>query len=261
MVKERRAGLGVLDRLVILLAWIVTCGLVYVLGFYVGRGANDRRLGLDERVVKLPVTSQPPPAGERPKSASEFTFYDTLGAGDRASGRSAGTSPPPTVTGAARVPVPAAAAAPPPPRPEAVASAAPVRTPPPRAEPPPAVPAARPPAAVPPPAAPGAPPPGAPARVATATPVPTVDDTDAPPPGKGGWSVQASPTQDRGEAEGLAQQLKNKGYETRIVRVLRNGETWYRVQVGRFATAQQANETMRKLREREGVSHVFIGSE
>jgi cell division protein FtsN len=97
--------------------------------------------------------------------------------------------------------------------------------------------------------------------VATAEPVPTVDATDAPPPGKGGWSVQASPTMDRAAAEGLAQQLKSRGYETRIVRVLRNGETWYRVQVGRFATAQQANETMRKLRDREGVSHVFIGSE
>jgi cell division protein FtsN len=44
------------------------------------------------------------------------------------------------------------------------------------------------------------------------------------------------------------------------VRVLRNGETWYRVQVGRFANAEQASDMMRRLREREHVN-VFMGSE
>jgi cell division protein FtsN len=248
MVKERRAGLGLLDRLVILLAWVVTCGLVYVLGFYVGRGANDRRLGLEERVVKLPVTSQPPPAGERPKSGSEFTFYDTLAAGDRGTGRAAITPAPPPP----RAPAVAAAPAP---RPEPARSTAPAPRPASAASAPTA-PAARPP--TPAPAAPPAPPRVAPA---TSAPAPGADAAETPPPAKGGWSVQASPTRDRAEAEGLAQQLRGRGYETRIVRVLRNGETWYRVQVGRFATAQQANETMHRLRDREGVSHVFIGTE
>jgi cell division protein FtsN len=73
--------------------------------------------------------------------------------------------------------------------------------------------------------------------------------------------VQANPTRSREEAESLHQQLRTRGYDARIVRLLRNGETWYRVQVGRFASAEQASDLMRRLREREGVSHVFVGSE
>jgi cell division protein FtsN len=254
MAKERRPGLGLLDRVVLLLAWITTCALVYLLGFYVGRGATDRRFGLEDRLVRLPVTSKPPPEGQRTPAGSEFTFYDTLAAGDRGGARTVGAPPseapaPP----AARPPAPAPRPAEPPPR---VATAAPVAPPPTPARP--VVPAAAgaapaparvavmpPPAAVPPPAA--AAPPG--------------EVASAPPPARGGWSVQASPTQDRAAAEALNQQLRGRGYDARIVRVLRNGETWYRVQVGRFATAQQANETMHKLRDREGVSHVFIGTE
>jgi cell division protein FtsN len=77
----------------------------------------------------------------------------------------------------------------------------------------------------------------------------------------GGWTVQANPTRSREEAEGLLRQLHGRGYEASIVRVLRDGDTWYRVQIGHFATSQQATEVMQKLREREGVSHAFVASE
>jgi len=43
--------------------------------------------------------------------------------------------------------------------------------------------------------------------------------------------------------------------------VLRDGDTWYRVLVGHFATAAQATETMQRLREHEGVAHAFVASE
>jgi len=33
------------------------------------------------------------------------------------------------------------------------------------------------------------------------------------------------------------------------------------VQVGRFTTAEQAEETMHRLREHEGVEHAFVASE
>jgi cell division protein FtsN len=77
----------------------------------------------------------------------------------------------------------------------------------------------------------------------------------------GGWTVQANPTRIREEAEGLRRQLHARGYEASIVRVLRDGDTWYRVQIGHFATSQQATEVMQKLREREGVTHAFVASE
>ena len=83
MAKPGRVGLGLWDRLVLLLAWGVTCGLVYLLGFYVGKGMQERPLGPEDRLVRLPVTSTPPPEGQRPKADSELTFYDTLTASER----------------------------------------------------------------------------------------------------------------------------------------------------------------------------------
>src|SRR5437762_3808384 len=84
MAKQARVGLGLWDRLVLLVAWAVTCGLVYLLGFYVGRGTQGRQVGVDERVVRLPVTAPPPAAGQRPATGSDLTFYDTLVSGQRA---------------------------------------------------------------------------------------------------------------------------------------------------------------------------------
>ena len=36
-------GLRFWDRLILFVAWTVTCGLVYLLGFYVGKGVQERR--------------------------------------------------------------------------------------------------------------------------------------------------------------------------------------------------------------------------
>jgi hypothetical protein len=46
-----------------------------------------------------------------------------------------------------------------------------------------------------------------------------------------------------------------------MVQVERDGDTWYRLRVGRYATAEQATEIMRRLRDVEGVTHVFVASE
>ena len=78
MANERRSGFGFWDRLILFTAWVVTCGLVYLLGFYVGKGTQAERLGLEERIVRLPVTSSPPREGQRPKTDGELTFYDKL---------------------------------------------------------------------------------------------------------------------------------------------------------------------------------------
>src|SRR5439155_976713 len=76
--RDGRGGLGLGDRLILLLAWITTCGLVYLLGFYVGKGTQARSLRVEQQVVRLPVTSAPPPEGQRPKTEPEFGFYDKL---------------------------------------------------------------------------------------------------------------------------------------------------------------------------------------
>jgi cell division protein FtsN len=73
--------------------------------------------------------------------------------------------------------------------------------------------------------------------------------------------VLANPTRSRDEADGLARQLRARGYEATLVRVVRDRDTWYRVQVGRFASSDQATEMMHRLRDREGVSHAFVASQ
>src|SRR5204863_286400 len=132
MARDGRGGLGLGDRLILLLAWITTCGLVYLLGFYVGKGTQARSLRVEQQVVRLPVTSAPPPEGQRPKTEPEFGFYDKL---------------------------------------------------------------------------------------------------------MGEQGAERAPDK------------------------VHDGDTWYRVQVGRFTTAEQAEETMHRLREHEGVEHAFVASE
>jgi len=236
MAKPGRVGLGLWDRLVLLLAWGVTCGLVYLLGFYVGKGMQERPLGPEDRLVRLPVTSTPPPEGQRPKAASELTFYDTLTGSERGTPhRPRDTAPPapaPTPAAPSTSAQPVAVAAPTPrPRPKDVTS------PPEPAPPPP-------------------PPQHAAAPAAVAAPSPP-----ATRPAGGSWTVLANPTRSREEADGLVHQLRTRGYDASLVRVLRDGDTWYRVLVGHFASAQQATETMQRLRDREGVAHAFVASE
>jgi cell division protein FtsN len=242
MARDERSGLRLWDRLLLFVAWLVTCGLVYLLGVYVGRGTREHPVGVEDRIVRLPVTSTPPPEGQRPKSESELTFYESLGAGEHTA------SPPPT-----RAPAPG--------------GSPPVTAPPPRAADAPASPprtASVPPPPAAPPRAATVPPPAAPPRVAAPTSPPTTvpppHTAAVPPPSGGAWTVLAGPTRDRVEAEGLQRQLHAHGYDATLVRIARDGETWYRVQVGRFATATQANETMQRLRS-EGVPHAFVASE
>jgi cell division septation protein DedD len=252
MSKQTRTGLGLWDRLVLLVAWAVTCGLVYVLGFYVGKGTQERRLGLEERVVRLPVTSQPPPGGQRPPAAQDLTFYDTLVAGRHPEADTAGRPEPP-----ARRAGPIVAAATP--------TTLPVRPTPttllPRIVPSTLAPSAPPPTAVPPRAVPTtlparSTPPAVPPPVAVARPVPNPS-----PPVGGGWTVIADLTRSRDDAESLQRQLRGHGYDATVMRVARDGDTWYRVRVGRYSTNAQAEEVRQRLREHEGVTHVFVASE
>ena len=276
MANERRSGLRFLDRLILFTAWVVTCGLVYLLGFYVGKGAQVERLGLEERVVRLPVTSAPPQEGQRPKSEAELTFYDKLVAGQgdrRPEGSSApakgttttahpdGSAAPKPAAIVARENAPAAPAkgAVIPARGEGRTAAAPGTTAGKSATPPARAANPRPLASVAAPASPRAvaPPPmeahGAPPTL----PVPAGFEASA----GGGWTVLANPTRSRGEAEALERQLRGRGYDATVVQMLRDGDTWYRLRVGRYPNADQATAAMHKLREHEGVEHAFVASE
>jgi septal ring-binding cell division protein DamX len=274
-------GLRLWDRLILFVAWVVTCGLVYLLGFYVGKGVQERRLDTEERIVRLPVTGAPPQAGQRPKS--DLTFYDTLAkSADRPASPTPEPAPAPKApTGTLPPRAAAPPTVPPPPTPSATTQPAPrpTTTLPPRAAAPPATPPPRAPMPAEPQVmkqtpVPASPPPARPAERATPTPVtppparteratPVEPAPRAEPPtagGRGTWTVQASPTRSREGADALLKRLRSRGYEASIVEVPRDGATWYRIRVGRYASAGQATEVMQRLRDEEGV-HVFVASE
>jgi septal ring-binding cell division protein DamX len=253
MAKTPRATLRFVDQLVLLVAWLVTCGLVYVLGYYVGKATPERQAAIEGREVRLPITAAPPAEGTRAKESNEFpSFYQALPGGTRPIdvARGAPVTPPQvaaaTPTTVAKPTTTLGAGALAPPRPAAGSTT----TVPARAAAPPAT-------TTPPPrmAAAVVPPAGA------AVPPSPPSETAALPKARGGFTVEANPTRSRSEAEELLVALRKRGYDAALVEVRRDGDIWYRLRVGRYATAAQATETMRKLRDSEGVTHAFVAAE
>src|SRR5262245_24291027 len=83
MEQTAKIGLGMIDRLVIIGAWLVSCAAVYGLGFYTGSHTQDRLRSDEDRIVRLPVTTEPPPVGERAKAPDDLTFWTMLDGGRR----------------------------------------------------------------------------------------------------------------------------------------------------------------------------------
>lgn len=306
---EGRAGLRVWDRLVLLVAWTVTCGFVYLLGVSVGRGTQDLHARPEERIVRLPVNVPAPAAGAPAGVPDEVTFYEKLVTADRthdrgvepkgspaaaipdatakakspapsngatglmAAARAVGVAVPgapsaPAAKPAAVVPTTKRAGAVATATPKAIATAPakvaaiPSRVPAVATPKPPAAAAAKPataaianavvaPDAAPKPATPKAVVPAAAARPdATANAKPPTDPSAAPP--KKSWTVTASATPDRYEAQALMNQLKSKGYSAAMVQTAKNGVTQYRVRVGRYGSSTEASDAARKL-QREGL--------
>jgi cell division protein FtsN len=263
MGKAPRPTLRWFDKLLLLAAWLVTSGVVYVLGYYVGKGTPARQAAVEERTVRLPVTSTPPAEGTRPKENKEFpSFYQALPAGERPIDVARGTpvtAPPATATATTVARTTTTAA-----RPTTVPTTVPTPTT--MRTPTTTVPRPAPTTTVPRPA----PTPTTLMRSATPTTLPRPvgpPATTAPPPvvprsaGRGGYTVEASPTRSRSEAEALLATLRRRGYDASLVQVERDGDTWYRLRVGRYASSEQATDTMRKLRDVEGVTHVFVATD
>ena len=55
--------------------------------------------------------------------------------------------------------------------------------------------------------------------------------------------------------------LARRGFDATVQAVPRDGGTWYRLRVGRYASAEQAEQVMRRLRDREGVSRAYVASQ
>jgi cell division protein FtsN len=103
------------------------------------------------------------------------------------------------------------------------------------------------------------PPAEAPAASRTAT---DEDDTDddsdtaaappappppALPPGSRGYNIQIQALMDKSAADEMLSKLKRLGYNGQESKVAFNGQTWYRVRVGPYPSAEEANAAQARL--------------
>lgn len=214
---------------------------VFLLGIYAGRGMVEQ----GEQVVRLPV---PPASDEAAPPPSDLTFYDELGGqGERLGGPAerAGAAPPPEPAAERHLPPPPVAG--PKEIPPAVAEHVEPEAPSPaivarvEAPPPPPSPAASP-----------------AARLAVAIAKP---ETEIPPNTGGEWSVQVSATRDPRTAQGIMKKLKERGYTAYVRETKRQGATFYRVRVGHYASLEEANKVVSRLRKEPGVPEAFVASD
>ncbi|HWP64305.1 MAG TPA: SPOR domain-containing protein [Candidatus Limnocylindria bacterium] len=92
-----------------------------------------------------------------------------------------------------------------------------------------------------------------------AAPAPRTAGLPAQSP-SGRWTVYANPSRDRLAVEHERAALRAKGYPAEVVTLRRDGHTWYRIRVGRYATEAEAEAASRQLRT-DGVGHAFVQSE
>ena len=257
MGENPRPGLRLGERLILVGVWLMSCAVVYGIGFYTGNRIQERVPASEDRVVRLPVTAQPPPEGQRAKQGDEFTFYDSLVPGAHPDANDGKAKAPPAPD--AKSPN---AKAQPPAKSGATASSA-----------------------------------GSKERVAAGTKTgtgaaaeagaktasastvksgnksgsksgtATVARASGTATGKGSaskrtaYTVEASPTRSRSEAEAMRANLARRGFAATVQAVPKDGSTWYRLRVGRYASAEQAQQAVRQVRDRGGVSRAYVASQ
>ncbi|TMA83334.1 MAG: SPOR domain-containing protein [Deltaproteobacteria bacterium] len=90
----------------------------------------------------------------------------------------------------------------------------------------------------------------------------TAPPAAALPPSQGGaWSVQVTATRDPRTADDVLKRLRARGYDAYIVRVRREGATFYRVRVGHFPSMEYASQLVSRLRREPGVPEAFVASD
>lgn len=248
-----QGGLRFADKAVLTVAWLVTCGLVYLFGFYLGKGMQEVRYGREERVVRLPVESEVPPVGSASSPRPAYEFYGDLVAAERRGATSEQPRDPaargegrPVGPGTDAVPhaggaLPAAAK--PDPAREATVRRSPSRE---EAKGPKAA------AAV------------ARGEAAASTTVAPAAGRSAPTvagSGGRGWTVRTRPLASEAEADALRARLRARGYAAQVVQARRDGAPAFVLVVGRYPSAGEAATVMRKLRTEDGVAQAFVASE
>jgi cell division protein FtsN len=69
------------------------------------------------------------------------------------------------------------------------------------------------------------------------------------PPGTRPYNIQIEAVMDKSGADEMVSRLKALGYNAQEVKTALNGQTWYRVRVGPYASADEATAAQNQLRE------------
>jgi DedD protein len=77
-----------------------------------------------------------------------------------------------------------------------------------------------------------------------------VSPSRALPPGAKPYNIQIEAVMDKSGADEMVSRLRELGYNAQEVKVALNGETWYRVRIGPYASAEEATAAQNELREK-----------
>ena len=70
------------------------------------------------------------------------------------------------------------------------------------------------------------------------------------PPGAKPYNIQIEAVMDKSGADEMVSRLKDLGYNAQESKVALNGQTWYRVRVGPYASAEEATAAQNELRDK-----------
>ncbi|MGA9723951.1 MAG: SPOR domain-containing protein [Candidatus Binatus sp.] len=70
------------------------------------------------------------------------------------------------------------------------------------------------------------------------------------PPGARPYNIQIEAVMDKSGADEMVSRLKALGYNAQEMKVALNGQTWYRVRVGPYASAEEATAAQNQLRDK-----------
>jgi len=103
------------------------------------------------------------------------------------------------------------------------------------------------------------PPPAPAANPAAPAEADTDEDTDtappppappaAVPPGSHPYNIQIEAVMDKSGADEMVSRLKSLGYNAQEMKVALNGQVWYRVRIGPYASADEATAAQNRLRD------------
>ncbi len=74
------------------------------------------------------------------------------------------------------------------------------------------------------------------------------------------WRAQVNAYPDERSAKQMVDRLKNKGYKAYVTEVQNNGKTWFRVSIGKYGSRDEADKAVELLRTKENFPKAFVAT-